>query len=93
MDLAKLVNVFNDAREAFEARWDGVDYRITKEPVQVNLGVFQHWQKIYPDAKIRYEEISAEEIAKRQPKNPLESNERGEAFAGLKRPRRKASGE
>lgn len=92
-DLAKEIYLFNDDKHPFEARWDGQDYRIEKQPIVVKLGVALHWQGTRKDSNLRIEEVPAEEIAKRIPANPLEENNRGEAFAGLKRTRKRASGE
>lgn len=80
-DLAKHVHVYSD--NPIIARWDGKEYRLGSEPVEVPLGVAIHWQGVHKG--IRYEDIPPEVIEQRIPENPLEENDRGEAFAELKR--------
>lgn len=88
------IYLYNDDKTPFEARWDGKDYVIDKEPIEIEQGIAEHWSNLYPAANLRIEEVPQEVIEKRQPLNPLEDNNRGEAFAALKKPqRRKASGE
>lgn len=94
MSLNQMIYLYNDSKEPFEARWDGVDYKISKEPLEIQRGVAEHWQNVHKDASLRVEDVPQEVIDKRKPVNPLEDNDRGKAFAELKRPgRRKASGE
>lgn len=93
MSLEKMIYLYNDAKEPFEARWDGIDYTIDREPLEITRGVAEHWQSEYKDAQLRMEDVPAEVIEKRRPANPFEANDRGAAFEGLKRTRKKASGE
>lgn len=94
-NLSQNIYLYNDAAEAFTGRWDGVDYTIEREPLEIARGVAEHWQRAHKDAQLRIEDVPEEVIEKRAVKNPLEDNDRGTAFAGLKRPGRrpKASGE
>lgn len=88
------IYLYNDAKEPFTGRWDGVDYTIDKEPLEIHKGIAKHWQEVHRDAQLRIEDIPQEEIEKRKPVNPLEDNDRGTAFSALKRPgRKKAVGE
>lgn len=80
-DLAKHVYVYSD--NPVTARWDGKEYFLGSEPVEVPKGVAIHWKERIK--WIRYEEIPPEVIEQRIPENPLEENDRGEAFAELKR--------
>lgn len=90
-DLAKVVYLYNDS-EPFSAKWDGKEYTLSKDPTEIQLGVAQHWQNRFKGAALRIEEIPTAEIERRRPTNPLEDNDRGEAFAGVRK-RRKASDE
>jgi len=93
MDLAKMIYLYNDSAP-ITAKWDGKEYELTSNPVEVQLGIAEHWVKRFPNAQLRIEDVPTEVIEKRKPVNPLESNDRGTAFAELKRPgRRKASDE
>lgn len=87
------IYLYNDASEPFKGRWDGVDYVIDKEPLEIHRGVAEHWQNVHKNAQLRIEEIPPEVVEKRKPENPLEANDRGAAFAALKKPRKKASDE
>lgn len=87
MSLEKMIYLYNDAKQPFEARWDGVDYTIDKEPLEITRGVAEHWMNVHKDAQLRIEDVPAEVIEKRRPANPLEENDRGQAFAELKKPR------
>lgn len=90
-----MIYLYNDS-EPFTAKWDGVEHILSHEPVKVEKGVAEHWMLRYPDAQLRIEEIESETIEPRSIVNPLESNDRGEAFAAIKRPgrpSRKAAGE
>lgn len=87
-----MAKVFVTSTESFTARWDGINYEIGKQPVEVELGVLEHWQKTHKGMEFTVKELTQEEIESRQPVNPLEENDRGQAFSTLKR-RRRASGE
>lgn len=89
-DLAKHVHVYSD--NPIIARWDGKEYRIgNREPVEVKLGVAEHWKGIHKG--IRIEEIPAEVIEQRIPQNPIEENNRGEAFQELKNTKKRKKGD
>lgn len=90
MNLA--MKVFVTAAEPLTARWDGVDYELGKEPVEVEYGILEHWKNSYKEIEFTVKELTPEQIESRQPVNPLEANDRGTAFSQLKR-RKKASGE
>lgn len=91
-DLERMIYLYNDS-EPITAIWDGKEYELGKEPVEIEQGVATHWQDRYPDAKLRIEDVPQAVIQQRIPVNPLEVADRGEAFAAIKRPRKKASGE
>lgn len=89
-ELGRLVYVYSE--EPAEAAWDGKQYELGGEGVKVKYGVAIHWQNTLNC--LRIEDIPTTEPAEREIVNPLEANDRGAAFSGLKRPgRRKASGE
>lgn len=69
------------------ARWGGVDYDLTT-PKKLTYGVVHHWEQTIPDVEFKISAVPAAEIASRDIVNPLEDNDRGEAFAGLKRGRK-----
>jgi hypothetical protein len=81
MNLDKNVLVFSD--DPCTAIWNSKEYELGTEPVEVKRGIAEHWLGLHPD--IRIEEISAEVIEQRTPVNPLEQNNRGAAFADLKK--------
>lgn len=87
-----MIHLINDS-EPFTAKWDGIEYELTQEPLEIERGVAEHWMDRYPEAELRIEEILGESIEPRTNMNPLEANDRGEAFAALKPKRRKASEE
>jgi hypothetical protein len=89
MELGTLVYVYNDAKEPLTARWDGKDYTLTTEPTRVQYGVVEHWNKVHK-VQLRVETVPPEEIAVKPIVNPLEDNDRGEAFSAIKRRGRKA---
>ncbi|MCI3922434.1 hypothetical protein MO973_19565 [Paenibacillus sp. TRM 82003] len=92
MNADTLVYVYNDAQEPLTARWDGKDYTLCSDPVRVLYGVVEHWRKAHK-VELRAETIPADEIAVKPIVNPLEENDRGEAFATIKRGRKpKAEG-
>ena len=91
-ELEQRINLFNDS-EPFTAMWDGKTYELTSDPLEVEKGIAEHWQQRHPELQLRIESISAEEIEKRDPVNPLEVNDRGEAFASIKRTTRKKTEE
>lgn len=92
-DLEQKVMVYNES-EDITVRWDGREYDLSGDPITIERGIAEHWQARHPEVQLRIEELSAAEIERRTPVNPLEVNDRGEAFAGLKRTgRRRASGE
>jgi len=86
MDLGKNVRVYSD--NPILAKWDGNQYRLGKDPVEVKLGVALHWQERHRG--IRIEDIPPEVIEQRIPQNPLEDAGRGEAFPELKKKKRKS---
>jgi len=69
------------------AQWDGKEYDLSK-PVKLIYGIVYHWQQSYPDVEFSVSDVPKSEIAARQVMNPLEDNDRGEAFASLKRVRK-----
>lgn len=91
-ELEQRINLINDS-EPFTAMWDGKEYILTDEPLEVEKGIAEHWQQRHPEAILRIESIAAEEVERRDPTNPLEANDRGEAFAGIKRTRKKSNEE
>lgn len=86
-ELEQRINLINDS-DPFTAMWDGKVYWLTAEPLEVEKGIAEHWQQRHPEAKLRIEEIAASQIERRDPVNPLEANDRGEAFASIKRTRK-----
>ena len=79
----KHIHLYNDG-EPITAMWDGKEYELGKEPVEVRRGIAEHWIGVYGE-QLRIEDIPAEVIEQRKPVNPLEENNRGQAFAGLKK--------
>lgn len=82
MSQEKNIYLINDG-EPITALWDGKEYELGKEPVEVRRGVAEHWISVHGE-QLRIEELPAEIIEQRKPSNPLEDNNRGQAFAGLK---------
>lgn len=83
-ELEQTIHLINDS-DPFTAMWDGKVYWLTSDPLEVEKGIAEHWQQRHPEASLRIELIAASEIDRRDPINPLEANDRGEAFAGIKR--------
>lgn len=79
MSLDKNVHVYRDDGIVL-VMWDGKEYELSKEPVEVKRGVAEHWQGLHD---IRIEEVPEGVIEQRTPVNPLEQNNRGKAFARL----------
>lgn len=77
----KHVHVYSDNPAL--ARWDGKEYRLGSEPVEVKRGIAEHWKGVHKGIHIK--ELPAEVIEQRVPENPLEQNNRGTAFAELKK--------
>lgn len=84
--------VYVSAQEPITEVWDGREYNLSTEPIRVAYGVVYHWQN--KGHELTVSDVPNEHPAEREIVNPLEANDRGVAFAGLKRPgRKKASGE
>lgn len=82
MSLDKNIHLYNDG-EPLTAMWDGKEYELGKEPLEVRRGIAEHWIGVHGE-QLRIEELPAEVIEQRTPANPLEDNNRGAAFADLK---------
>lgn len=72
------------------ARWDGKEYDL-RNGVVVKYGVFASWRESHKGVEFTVSEVEDPTIDSREIKNPLEENDRGESFAGLKgrRPKEK----
>jgi hypothetical protein len=68
-------------------RWDGKDVDFTKG-VTIKYGLLVHFQNLHKDAEFKVEEVRPSVRDPKEIVNPLEANDRGEAFAGLKRTRK-----
>lgn len=79
-ELSKIVYV--SSQEPVTAMWDGKEYHLSKDPVQLPYGIVHHWKSIY-DLDIK--DVPPEDIERRQIVNPLEIENQGEAFAAVKR--------
>lgn len=84
-ELSRPVNV----TAQLTATWDGSEHDLSKG-VNVAYGVAHHWAKQFPDVTFNVKDIKQPTRAEKEVINPLEANDRGEAFAGLKR--RKTTG-
>lgn len=83
-ELGKIVHV-----KAFvTAMWDGKEYDLS-EGMDVKYGMVVTWSKIYKNVEFDVSEVSETPIDKREIKNPLEENDRGESFSGLRRGRQR----
>lgn len=69
------------------ARWGGVDYDLSKG-AKVQYGVVHHWQGVYPEVPFTVEDVQ-EKLTSRDVKDPLETVNRGKAFAGLQKGRKR----
>lgn len=87
-ELAKLVKVTANVTAA----WDGKSYDLSKG-VNIALGVAEFWRDANSSVIFAIEEVASTPIPNRSIENPLEANDRGEAFAGLKRGRKPKEGE
>jgi hypothetical protein len=84
--LERMVELHNDGEETFEGRWDGKDVVIEPgESSEIMAGVAEHFKERHPDAELRVEEILPGMTAARNPVNPLQQTDRGEAFAAVKK--------
>jgi len=81
-DLSRIVFVKGEGT----ARWDGVLHDLT-EGVQVRLGVANFWQSI--NIKLTVTDVPEANIPPRDIVNPLQQEMLGEAFAGVKRRKKK----
>lgn len=83
--LAELVKV--SAKKDVYPVWDSTEYDLSgKNTVQVKRGVAEVWKESYPDAGITYEKVESKQSrTSRTPQDPLEDNNRGTAFADLKK--------
>ena len=79
--------VYVTSREPFTAMWDGKEYDIDDSPIMVKKGIAIHWESVH-DAELDMKEVTPEEVEEIGRKNPLEENDRGESFVGLKRGRK-----
>lgn len=81
MDAKQYVRVTAD----ISATWDGVDHDLS-EGIVIQYGVVELWKKINPNVAFTVSEVASEDFTPNKPIiNPLEENDRGEAFSGLKR--------
>lgn len=87
-ELARIVHVTADKT----IRWDGKDIDLSTGR-ELPYGVLLHYQGTDPDITFTVKEVTPSEIAAREIVNPLEENDRGEAFAGLKKRGRPAQGD
>lgn len=71
------------------ARWDSKEYDLS-QPVKVRLGVARHWESI--GIALTITDAPEANISPKDIVNPLESENQGEAFAGLRRGRRPKEG-
>lgn len=79
-ELSKTVYV--SSPEAITAMWDGKEYKLSKDPVQLPYGIVYHWKSSY---ELDVKDVPPEEIERKKIVNPLEIENQGEAFAGVKR--------
>lgn len=83
-------DVYVTSAEPATLRFGGIDYEITNKPTMLKRGLAYHWQQQGFD--VQTAEVPPEEIEARVVANPLEANDRGEAFEGLKQRGRRAKG-
>lgn len=81
-ELARTVNVAANVTAMF----GGKEYDLSKG-VNVPYGMVYHWENSHKDVIFTYEDVKDTPLPPRDRENPLEENDRGEAFAGLKRRR------
>lgn len=79
-ELAKPVHVTANVT----ALWDGTSYELTKGQTVLN-GMVYHWKQAHPDVEFIVGEVKEKTKSAKEIINPLEENDRGESFAGLKR--------
>lgn len=66
------------------AKWDGIEYDLSKG-VNIEYGVIDHWQSMYPNVQFDTSEIAETPISSREIANPFGDQGHQEAFAGLKK--------
>ncbi|MBB6731888.1 hypothetical protein [Cohnella zeiphila] len=82
--------VYVTAQDPVTLRFGGIDYEINGKPTMLKRGVAYHWQQQGHD--VQTSDVPQSEIEARIVSNPLEENDRGEAFPGLKKRGRPAKG-
>jgi hypothetical protein len=90
--LERIVELHNDGEEAFNGRWDGKDVTIGPGAcIEITAGVAEHLIERHPDADLRVEELAPMLKAARNPADPLQQTDRGEAFAAVKGKQKQAA--
>lgn len=67
-------------------RWDGKDVDLT-EGLTIKVGLLQHFQNVHKGIEFQVEDVKPSVRDSKEIVNPLEENDRGEAFAALKKPK------
>ncbi|MET3699350.1 hypothetical protein SAMN05877753_10211 [Bacillus oleivorans] len=76
-----IVELHNNGNQ-FKSMWDSKEVKINKgKHIKVVYGLALHFQEQDPDLEIKF--IEPEPVEPREPENPLEENNRGEAFSEL----------
>lgn len=85
--------VYVTSQEPFTAHWDGKEYNLSPDKdTRLKRGIVYHWQEVH-GVEFTMKDIPKSELFSKEIINPLEENDRGEAFASLKRPRKSKEGE
>lgn len=80
--------VYVTSNVPFHAFWDGVEYELGETPVKVKRGTAELWGN-RKDVILTLVDVPEEARESRPIINPLDNNERGEAFSGLVGPIKK----
>lgn len=92
--LDRMVELFNDGEEVFIGKWDGKEIEIDSgESAEMIAGVAQHFIDSNPHVELRMEEILPPLKDARQPADPLQQTDRGQAFAAVKSKPKPPAGE
>lgn len=92
--LDRMVELHNDSEAAFVGLWDGKEIEIEPgESVELKAGVAGHLVDAHPDFELRIEEILPGLKEARNPGDPLQQTDRGEAFAAVKGKQKPPAGE
>lgn len=84
MNAHTLVELHNKGDKDFKSMWDGKPFVIKKKKhKEVVKGLADHFIEHEPEAELEIQEIEPEAIEPRDPVNPLEDTNRGQAFEGL----------